>query len=265
MHRKAVKTAGRLSRLVHWELEKTFTVPMLAIVIAAALYDFVTASYGAGSSPTAPQSLANVLDKFARGWAFNLSVEAVSSFMFSVFIFAALTSISLSRDISSGYMRVLLSYPIRRAKLFMSRVLVLLLVPFLIFMCTLMFVGALVFPSLFLRISVLDIGYIAAVIFVQMFLIFAVSFSASLYIRQPVMSFLASVVTLISLEQTSNHLPVPYNYLLPTEGTFVLMDYRFYRFQYGPTDIFMPLIGMLIVPIIIMIINFFYFTRRFQT
>ncbi len=175
----------------------------------------------------------------------------------------------LSRDISSGYMRAILSYPIRRAKLLLSKALVLLFVPFLVFISALVFVGALVFPSLFLRISVSDIAYIAAMLLLQMFFMFAVSFSASLYIKQPVMSFLASVVILISTEQISSYLSAPFKYLLPTEGTHVLRDYWFlhgvFELKYSPTDILMPIIGMLIIPIIITVINFVYFTKRFQT
>jgi ABC-type transport system involved in multi-copper enzyme maturation permease subunit len=261
------KPSGRLSMLVYWELEKTLTFPMLALIIAVPLYQFVPASVGSSSSGMV-LSLATVLDGFASGWALQLSHEPITSFTFSVFIFAALTSTSLSRDISSGYMRVILSYPIRRAKLLLSKALVLLFVPFLVFMSAFAFVGALVFPSLFFRISVSDIAYIAAMFLLQMFFMFAVSFSASLCIKQPVMSFLASVVILISTEQISSYLSAPFKYLLPTEGTRVLMDYRFLRsifeLRYGPTDILMPIIGMLVIPTIIMIINFGYFTKRFQ-
>lgn len=104
---------------------------------------------------------------------------------------------------------------------------------------------------------------------VQMFFIFAVSLSTSLYIRQPVMSFLASIVTLISVQQISTYLAAPYKYLLPTQGTMVLMDYYFdpsmFESQYAPGDVVIPLFSMIIVPVVILIINLIYFKWRFQT
>lgn len=189
--------------------------------------------------------------------------------MYSVFIFAALTSNSISRDISRGYMRVLLSYPIGRTKFFLSKILVLLIVPFFIFMCALLFVAALVFPGLFLHMPPLSVAYMMAVMLVQMLFILAISLSASLHIKQPVISFLASVITLIAMEQITFYLAAPYRYLLPTAGTSILMDYHFhpsaFEFQYTPSDLLVSLFGMLIVPAVILIINLLYFKRRFQT
>lgn len=189
--------------------------------------------------------------------------------MYSVFILAALASNSLSRDMSRGYMRVLLSYPIGRTKFFSSKILVLLLVPFFIFTCCLLFVAALVFPRLFLHMPPSGVVYMMVIMLVQMLFILTVSLSASLYIKQPVMSFLASVVTLIAMEQISFYLAAPYKYLLPTMGTRVLMDHHFspymFEFQYSISDLLMSLFGMVIVPAVILVVNLVYFKRRFQT
>ena len=269
MRKNSSKTPGKFFSLIRWELEKTFTFPTLAIIIAVVLYITVPATFGGSSGRSQMPPWTEVLNRFAPSWTMALSNHIPTSFMYSVFIFAALTSNSLSRDMSRGYMRVLLSYPIDRTKFFLSKILVLLLVPFLIFTCSLLFVAALVFPGLFLHMPPLGVAYMIIVMLVQMFFILSISLSASLHIRQPVMSFLASVITLIAMEQISLYLAAPYRYLLPTRGTRILMNYYFYpsgfEFQYAPSDLLMALFGMLIVPAVILIINLIYFKRRFQT
>ncbi len=269
MPENSSKTPGRLSSLIRWELEKTFTFPTLAIIIAVVLYITVPASFGGSRGPSQMPSLVEMERSFASSWTSALSHNVSTSFMYSVFIFAALASNSLSRDMSRGYMRVLLSYPIGRTKFFLSKILVLLFVPFFIFMCCLLFVAALVFPGLFLHMPPSSVAYMMVVMLVQTFFILAISLSASLYIKQPVMSFLASVVTLIAMDQISFYLSAPYKYLLPTMGTRILMDYHFYpsrfEFQYTSGDLLMSLFGMVIVPAVILIVNLVYFKRRFQT
>jgi ABC-type transport system involved in multi-copper enzyme maturation permease subunit len=214
-------------------------------------------------------SLPSLYSSFASSWALGLSSRVVSSFTFSVFILAAIASNSFSRDISSGYMRVLLSYPVRRIRLFLSKILVLLFVPFSVFTCSLLSVAALAYPSLFLHFSLWDMMYILAVMLVQMFFILSVCLSASILIRQPVMSFLASVVTLIGLEQISgSYLCAPYKYLLPTDGTsllYRLLPSEQVTSQYTLGDFMMPLLGMVIIPAAILIIDLVYFRWRFQT
>jgi hypothetical protein len=111
--------------------------------------------------------------------------------------------------------------------------------------------------------------YILAVMLVQMFFILSVCLSASILIRQPVMSFLASVVTLIGLEQISgSYLCAPYKYLLPTDGTsllYRLLPSEQVTSQYTLGDFMMPLLGMVIIPAAILIIDLVYFRWRFQT
>jgi len=269
LRKNSSKNPGRLSSLIRWELEKTFTFPTLAIIIAVVLYIIVPATFGGSRGPSQMPSLAQMQISFASSWTFALSHKVLDSFMYSVFIFAALASNSLSRDMSRGYMRGLLSYPIDRTKFFFSKILVLLLVPFFIFTCSLLFVAALVFPGLFLHMPPSGVAYMMAVMLVQMLFILAVSLSASLYIKQPVMSFLASVVTLIAMEQISFNLAAPYKYLLPTSGTHVFMDHHFspymFEFQYSTSDVLMSLFGMVIAPAVILIVNLVYFKRRFQT
>ena len=268
MRENVLKTFGRFSTLILWELEKTFTFLMLAIITGAVFANSLPAYGGGVKSPSKMPTLTSIKGDFADGLVNGLSMNVVSSFVYVVIIFAALTSSSLSKDISMGYTRVLLSYPIERTKLFLSKILVLLFVPFSFFACSYLFGAALTYPSLFWHMPFLAVAYVLAAMLIQTFFIFAVSFSASLYIRHPVMSFLASVVALIGTQQVSNYLPEPYKYLLPTQGTHALFGYYFYpgafESQYVPVVVF-PLIGMIVVPAVILVMNLVYFRWRFQT
>jgi len=265
--RKSPKSPGRLLSLIRWELEKTFTFPTLAIIIAVVLYIFVPLDFGGSSVPSQVPSLDSLKNRFASTLTTALSQHIPASFMYSVFIIAALAANSVSRDMSSGYMRVLLSYPIGRTKFFLSKILVLLAVPFLIFMCSLLFVAALVSPGLFSYLDPLSVTYIIVVMLVQMFFILAISLSTSLHIKQPVMSFLSSIITLISIDQISNYLSAPYKYLLPTNSTQLFLDYYISprTFNYTPSDTLMSLFGLLIIPALITALNIVYFKWRFQT
>jgi ABC-type transport system involved in multi-copper enzyme maturation permease subunit len=269
MTEKLSKTSGSLPSLLHWELEKSFTFPTVAIIIAVALYVFMQASSGGHYSSSELQSLDALKGFWAASWMDTLSVSEVASFIYIVVISAALASNSLSGDMSRGYMRVLLSYPIGRMRFFLSKMLMLFLVPSIIFAGVVLFVAALVFPGLFWSIPPSSMTYALAVMLIQMYFIFAVSVSAALHIRQPVMSFLASVITLVSIQQVSDYLASPYKYFLPTNGTTVLMDCSlnpdWFAFQYGQIDLIAALIGMLILPTILLTVNCVYFKWWLQT
>jgi ABC-type transport system involved in multi-copper enzyme maturation permease subunit len=266
---KPSKTVGSLFTLIQWELEKTFTFPILAIITAVVLSILSTGFGGGFRGSSQMPSLFELQSSFASTLTSGMSTQAAGTFMFSVIIISALTANSLSRDVSIGYMRVLLSYPIGRMKLFFSKILVLLFVPFFFFAFSTLFAPALIYPYLFLSMPSSDVAYLLAVLLCQMLFIFAISMSTSLFIRQPIMAFLASVVTLIGIQQVSSYFAAPLKYLLPTESTKLLMDYYFlpsqFEYQNVPLDVVYPLVGLVIVPVAILIIDIAYFRWRFQT
>jgi ABC-type transport system involved in multi-copper enzyme maturation permease subunit len=149
MREETSKAAGKLSTLIQWELEKTFTFLMLAIITAAVSAQSIPSFCGGAMSPSMMPPLAGIKGSFAAGLTTGLSIKVVSSFIYVVVIFAALASTGLSRDMSLGYTRVLLSYPIKRKKLFLSKILVLFFVPFGFFACSFLLGAALTYPSLF--------------------------------------------------------------------------------------------------------------------
>jgi ABC-type transport system involved in multi-copper enzyme maturation permease subunit len=271
MPSSSTKASGKVTRLIRWELEKTFSAPMLAIMLAVALYVFVPHTFGTSNNPSSGvPSVASLLGGWAYLWVYALGNAASGSYMFSVFVFAAVASLSLSRDISSGYMKALLSYPIGRARLFLSKFFVSLIVPFLVFTICLLLVGALVFPSLFVKIPLPEMAYVILIMLIQMYFMLSISITVSLHVRQPIISFLASVVALIGAQQVCNNLEEPYKYLVPTWGTSILMDYgqsstsTFFG-MYSASDLLMAMTGMIIVPAALLIFNIVYFKWRFQT
>lgn len=268
MSSSSSKTPGKILQLVRWELEKTFSAPLLAIMLAVALYLFIQASSGGQVGGTDMFSVADLRTRFAPTCVRMANAEVVSSFTFSSFIFAAIASLGFSRDIASGYMRVLLSYPIGRARLFLVKFSVLLIVPFLVFSGSLLFTQALIYSNVFWHVSPTIIAYVLLVMLIQMVFMLAVSVSVSLHVRQPIMAFLASVVTLIGVEQVSNSIAEPYQLLVPRWGTDILMTYgtdpSFFASKYSFSDLFMPIIGMIIFPIVISVFNLVYFKWRFQ-
>ncbi len=264
------KAAGRVSRLIRWELEKTFSAPLLAATLAIALYTLVPATFGGSRMGGPTPSVASLLADYADTWAHQLGLSVGGSFMLSVFIFAAIASLSFSRDIASGYIKVLLSYPIGRARLFISKFFVSLIVPFLVFTVSLLLVGALIFPSLFVRLPLPSMAYVLLIMLIQMLFMLSISITLSMHIRQPIMAYLASVVALIGAQQVCNNLEEPYKYLAPTWSTGILMDYgqsstsTFFG-KYSANDLLMAVTGMIIVPAALLIFNVLYFKWRFQT
>jgi ABC-type transport system involved in multi-copper enzyme maturation permease subunit len=263
----STKASGKVTQLIRWELEKTFSAPLLAIMLAAALYVFVPSTFGGSSGVP---SVAGLLAGWAYEWVFVLGNSVVGSYMFSVFVFAAVASLSFSKDIASGYMKALLSYPVGRARVFLSKFFVSLIVPFLVFTISLLLVGALVFPSLFVKIPLPDMAYVLLIMLVQMFFMLSISVTVSLHVRQPIISFLASVVALIGVQQVCNNLEEPYKYLAPAWGTGILIDYGHFSTSsffgmYSANDLLLAVTGMIIVPAALLLFNLVYFKWRFQT
>jgi len=269
MSSSSSKTPGKILQLVRWELEKTFSAPMLAIMLAVALYLFIQASSTPGGDIGVDMfSVADLRTRAALSCVRMAEASAVDSYTFSSFIFAAIASLAFSRDIASGYMRVLLSYPIGRARLFLVKLFVSLIVPFLVFSGSLLFTQALIYSRVFWHVSPTTMAYVLLVMLVQMVFMLAVSVSVSLYVRQPILAFLASLVTLVSVEQVSINIAEPYQFLIPRWGTDILMTYgtdpSFFASKYSFSDLLMPIIGMIIFPIVISVFNLVYFKWRFQ-
>jgi ABC-type transport system involved in multi-copper enzyme maturation permease subunit len=240
---------------------------MLAVTLLVAFYLFAGIDAG-GQGGYGIVSVSSVREVLANGMVtISLGASVVDAYLFSTFIFAALASTVFSRDISSGYMRVLLSYPIGRMRLFLSKVFTVLLVPFLIFTFGLTLSAFLGFSRIFTSVDPVNLAYVLLVMLIQMLFMLSISVTLSLRVRQPVMAFLGSLLILLGIQQFGDHLPSPFSSFLPSKATDVLTTYgqgAVFHSIYTSTDLAMSVAGLLIFPLALLAVDALFFKWRFQ-
>ncbi len=172
-------------KLMRWELEEYTAFPMLEVLIVVAIYSILTMPLGEIDAAKAYSNL-------------HWGIQTV--FLFLIFGVGALVSRSFAGSFAKGETKLLLSYPVKRSQLFLSKFVALFLVL------------AAVYGSIFsvqvyiLSLSPLEPLLYASLLglFLQLLLFCAITATLSLITKNEIISILASILLLYGVENVVN-------------------------------------------------------------
>jgi ABC-type transport system involved in multi-copper enzyme maturation permease subunit len=168
-------------KLMRWELEEYTSFPMLEVLIVVAIYSVLTMPMGE-------------MDP-AKSYS-NLHWGIQTVFLFLIFTVGALVSHSFAGSFGKGETKLLLSYPVKRSQLFLSKFTALFLVLSAVY-------GA-VFSAQFYLLSLSPLEplfYVSLLgVLLQLLLFCSITVTFSLALKNEIISILASILLLYGLE-----------------------------------------------------------------
>jgi len=234
-------------RLIIWELEEYWSFPIPEIIIFIAVFSLL------GYTP-APTSFS------MRYWLLENSLTRTPIFL--ILIVGVLFSRSLAGSIGNREMIVLLSFPVKRWHIFLSKLIVNFLMIFIIF-------GSILMSNIpLLALSPLEpAAYISLMILLlQLLFLSSVTIVMSLITKNGIASILTSILLLYGLEFALCDEPTPLKCFSLDGGVRIMFDYLvrvFYplprggRFTY--IDFILALLFPLLTSITLIISAFIYF------
>lgn len=176
-----VTSLKQFRELIIWELEEYLAFPILEIVIVIAICTIL-------SSPIVETSPALSFSNLLSG------VKTI--LMFLIFVAGAIFCHSYAGSIDRGETKMLLSYPVRRRYLFLSKFAVLFTVFFIIY------AGVFVLQIYLLALNPLEPLFYASLLFLalQLLLVCSMATALSLITKSEIMSILLSTLLLFGLE-----------------------------------------------------------------
>lgn len=235
-------------RLIRWELEEYLSLPVLSFIIASAILAvLVQASSG-----------------FLPGSNYvNLYHGSGTVFMILTLVAGAFFSRSFAGSLGRGETKLLLSYPVKRWELFLSKVTALFVVIFVIYSTAysmhLYLDGISLFEPMF---------YLTLFAFLlQLMIACGVSVAVSMVTKNEIMSMMASVLLLLGIDNIAG----TQNYL-SSQGRFRFLFQYFGELTHGApplgdefivtTDDIVILVSIpVLVFVVLLFLSFVYFTR----
>lgn len=238
---------GNFFSLIHWELEEYLTLPVIAFIIVSAIFALLTHT----------TSIISKADSYL-----NLYYGSGTVFLFLTFVAGALFSRSFAGSIARGEIKLLLSYPVKRWKVFVSKFTAMFVVIFAIYGVTF---------SLHIYLDVLSpfepLVYLSLFAFLlQLMLSSVISITFSLVTKNEIMSVIASVLLLLGIENVVG----TQNYL-SAQGRFKFLFAYFSElirnvkpfgdnFLFTTNDVVMAILVPVLIFALLFILSFVYYT-----
>jgi ABC-type transport system involved in multi-copper enzyme maturation permease subunit len=164
-----------------WELEEYLSFPAIEIIIAVAIYSILTLP---------------PLEFFTNKTYSNLHWGIQNVFLYLIFVVSAIFALSFSGSYVKKETKLLLSYPVKRWQLFLSKFSALFLTVFVVY-------SAVFSLQVYLQLlSPFEPMFFVTLLglFLQMLLFCSIATSLSLIIKSEIISILASILLLYGLE-----------------------------------------------------------------
>jgi len=234
--------------VIRWELEENLSLPVIVFLIVSAIV----------STLVQPVTSIHPELNFV-----NLYHGSDTLFLFLTFIACALLSRSFAGSLGNGETKVLLSYPVKRWQLFVSKFAAMFLVVFFIY-------GTAYSIHLYLdSLSLLEpMFYLTLFVFLlQLMFVCAVTMAISLVVKNEIMSLLASILLLLGFDNiVGNHS------LLSTQGRFMALFGYFGELTHGikpfgdnfvvtVDDVLLAILGPVLIFAVLIVLSFVYFIR----
>ena len=242
-------TQHKFFGLMRWELEEYLSLPLLAFLASSAI--LATLSYTAFGSPTP---------------YFSLFEGSSTVLLILALVAGAFFARSYAGSIGRGETKLMLSYPIKRSQLFLSKFAALFLVVFAIYI-----------PVYTVHVYLDGIAAFDPMVFLTLFglllelmLVCSLAVGISLVTKNEIMSILATVLLLFGLDNI-----LGYRHILSAQGRiFYLLQYFGEQFHGTPPFLGEPAVTAndtllaVFVPIAVFVIliggSFVYFTRYLE-
>jgi ABC-type transport system involved in multi-copper enzyme maturation permease subunit len=237
-------------RLILWEIENNLSLPILSLIVASAIVAVLLQT-----SSTIPTTN-NYLELY-----FGVN----SIFLLLTFVTCTLFSHSFAGSFARGDLKRLLSYPVKRWQVFLSKVFALNLIIFSIY--------AIAYSLNFYiyQTSLLEpLFYVSLfAIFLQLFFVCAVAVGISMIAKNELMSIVVSFMILFGLDSIFG-----YSSSFSSMGRFTGIFGYFEQITHGSsTPIFVNVsfekfVGSIVFPlltaVIVLVVVFVYFTRKME-
>lgn len=192
-----------LGRLVIMELEEYWAFPVFELVLFA----------------TMVAMLNRISTHGYRDLILYASHDVV--FIFQILIVGAIVSRTFAGSIHSREVLVLLSYPVKRWGVFLSKIIANFLTIFAIFAG----VGLLNIPLMGLSPLEPAVYVLIAIILVQLFFLFTVDIAISLALKNEIISIFVFILLMFGIEFFAATLGFPYRYFTLSKGSEVMFGY----------------------------------------
>ena len=175
------KPPNQLRKLLTWELEEYLAFPILEIVIIIAVFTVLSPAI---IETSATRSYSNLLS----------GIQPV--FLFLIFVAGALFCHSFAGSLSKGETKLILSYPVQRSHLFLSKFIALFTVIFAVY------AGVFALQIYLLALSPFEPLLYASLLFLalQLLLVCAISTALSIITKNEMLSILVSALLLFGIE-----------------------------------------------------------------
>lgn len=261
------RETNKLLSLVRWEFLKDLKFPVIELIIVSAIYislpNLMVIHSGLLLSK---ESLGeNIFTTFMKDYVFRLGIGFIGSYDVVVFIYSLLTSMGFALEISSGNLRLLFSYPLKKRDIFLIKFLCLFILPSFIYVATGFLILFLLGYSMFFYADIVLITLTILVFLLETFFVFSVSLSFSLFLRDPLASFMSSFLVLYGLYRLIGVLPSRIKiFIVPENLENLLFLYKLKSISYQVDILYFSIILTIVLSISLFLVSYIYFTRVYE-
>lgn len=248
-----VKHTKQFHELIAWELEEYMAFPILEIIIVIAVCTVLSPTI-IETSPALSYS--------------NLLSGTQTIFLFLIFVAGVLFCHSYAGSISKGETKVLLSYPVQRGHLFLSKFIVLFTVLFAVY------AGVFALQIYLLALNPFEPLFYVSLLFValQLLLVCAISTALSVITKNEMLSILVSALLLFGLENVATRISlVSFTGRFTTGFAFVSQQVHGVlppgaEFSAAPTasDALLSLFVSIGISVFLFVFSYVYYTRKME-
>lgn len=259
-----------LRSLVGWEFRNLVRFPLLELLVVVVAYLSMLSSAGGGSLGLSAQSSWSIYPgAIARNIMFSFVSDVQYLYVPTILSVTVFASIGIAREVEAGFVKVALSYPIKRRDLF--------LVKFgSCFLTSLAIFGVALVSAMFLKnwtatLYILSfpstILAVVGLIIYQTFYAASVATAVAIFSRNTAASFIGSIAILympVYMAQFAR-LDIPF---IPPGSTELFSFYIksasvFWR-QYNLFTLVEATMVPILIALVLLFVSFFYFTRRYD-
>jgi len=238
--------SGQFRKLLVWELEECFAFPMLEVVLVGVVLTVLTP----------------IIIEISSAFSYiNLLSGIQTVFLFIIFIAGVLFCHSYAGSLSSGKAKLVLSYPVKRSSLFLSKFIALFVVLLVVY------VGVFAMQIPLLALDPFEPMFYVSMLLValQLFLVCTIATVLSVVTKNGVLSILASALLLFGIESV-----VSSESLVTFTGRFTA-GFSFVRQQvYGElslvslSDVLVSVFVVLGISVVLFVFSYVYFTCKME-
>ncbi len=240
------RAGGQLRRLLVWELEESFAFPMIEAILVIAVLTTLTPA---------------IMEVSPASSYANLTSGIQPIFLFLIFITGVLFCHSYAGGISRGETKMVLSYPVQRGKLFLSKFIALFTV------LSIAYIGVFALQIPLLALNPFEPMFYASLLLVllQLLLVCTISTALSIVTKNEVLSILASALLLFGIESViSSESLATFTGRFTTGFTFI-RQYVYGGLSSTPlTDGLSSVFAVGGVSVLLLVFSYVYFTRKME-